>query len=196
MEHAPEEHTEEKYLPTDLPKEIPDHLKTTSPNYNQVKILLSWSAHGRPYIQRGKQFFMTALLIAFLIEIILFFFSQYLLMAVVASLVFMGFAFSLVPPRNFHYKISSEGITVENHFYLWRELYDFYFIRKEGMDILHVRTVDFLPGELIITLGDIHKNQVLNAMLPYLPFREYVEPDFMEKSGEWLINNFPLERPR
>ena len=115
-------------------------------------------------------------------------------MVVVAALVFMGFAFSLVPPRNFHYKISSEGITIEDHFYLWHELYDFYFIRKEGMDILHVRTVDFFPGELIISLGEIHRNQIVKAILPFLPYRELVKPTFMEKSGDWLYKNFPLEK--
>lgn len=194
MDHPVKEHEEEKFLPKDLPKEIPAHVHDTGENYNEVKTLLSWSAHGRPYIPRGKQFYLNSLLIAFLIEIILFLFSQYLLMLVVASLVFMGFAFSMVPPRNFHYRISSEGITIEDHFYLWRELYDFYFVRKEGVDILHVRTVDFFPGELIISLGDMHKEHALKAILPYLPYREYVKPTFMDKSGDWLYNNFPLER--
>ena len=162
--------------------------------YHEVKTILSWSAHGRPYIPRGRQFYLTSILIAFLVGVILFLFSQYMLMVVVAALVFMGFAFSLVPPRNFHYKISSEGITIEDHFYLWHELYDFYFIRKEGMDILHVRTVDFFPGELIISLGEIHRNQIIKAILPFLPYRELVKPTFMEKSGDWLYKNFPLEK--
>src|SRR3972149_2680922 len=189
-----EEQEGEKFLPKDLPDEIPAHIGNDPQHYNEVKTVLSWSAHGRPYIPRGRQFYMTSLLIAFLIEVILFLFSQYLLMVVVAALVFMGFAFSLIPPRNFHYKISSEGITVEDHFYLWRELYDFYFVRREHMDILHVRTVDFFPGELIITLGDMHKNQIIKAMLPYLSYREYVKPTFMDRSGEWLYKNFPLEK--
>src|SRR3990167_8283932 len=70
---------------------------------HSLKTLLSWSAPGRPFKVRTKQFYMTALLIAFFIEIILFLFSQYMLMFVVASLVFVGFAFAYVPPKNFHY---------------------------------------------------------------------------------------------
>ena len=160
----------------------------------QVKTLLSWSAPGRPFVKRGKQFFMTALLISLLIEIILFLFGQYLFMAVVISLVFLGFAFAVVPPKNFHYKISNQGIMVEDHFYLWQELYDFYFKRREGVDLLHVRTQDFFPGELIISLGDLHKEQVRDMMVPFLPFREYVKPTFAEKSGDWIYKNFPLEK--
>ncbi len=115
-------------------------------------------------------------------------------MFVIASLVFVGFAFASVPPKNFHYKITSEGIKVEDHFYLWQELYDFYFRRKEKQDILYVRTRDFLPGALIISLGELHKDQVRQAMIPFLPYREVVKPTFVEKSGDWLYKNFPLEK--
>lgn len=164
------------------------------PRFNDVRTLLSWSAPGRPFKKRGKQFYMTALLIALLVEVILFLFSQYLFMFVVASLVFVGFSFAIIPPKNFHYRISNQGVMVEDHFYLWKELYDFYFRRREGEDILYIRTEDFLPGALIIPLGDIHKEQVKQAMIPFLPYREFVKPTFMDKSGDWLARNFPLEK--
>ena len=148
-------------------------------HHHDVKTLLSWSAPGRPFKKRGKQFYMTALLIAFLLEVILFLFSQYLFMFVIASLVFLGFAFASVPPKNFHYRISNQGITLEDHFYLWDELYDFYFKRREGEDILHVRTAAFFPGALVISLGDIHRDQVKQAILPYLPYTKLIKPTFI-----------------
>lgn len=162
--------------------------------YHEVKTLLSWSAPGRPFIKRGKQFYMTALLLALLIEVILFLFSQYLFMVLIIALVFVSFAFAAVPPKNFHYKISTEGVTVEDHFYLWHELYDFYFRPVERHDILHIRTASFFPGELIISLGEVHKDQIKHAMLPFLPYRETVKPTFTEKGGDWLYKNFPLEK--
>ena len=187
--------SEKKYLPTDLPHEIPASFHHESQeSYPDVKTLLSWSAPGRPYRKRGKQFFLTAILICFLLEVILFLFSQYLLMIVVVSLLFLSFSFAIVPPKNFHYRISSEGILVEDHFYIWRELYDFYFRHHDGLDTLYVRTEDFLPGALIISLGDVHKEQIKQAMLPFLPYREVVKPNLMERSGDWLYTNFPLER--
>ena len=128
------------------------------------------------------------------IEIILFLFSQYMLMVVVIALVFFGFTFSLVKPRDYHYRITSEGIRIEDHFYIWHELYDFYFIRKEGTDTLFVRTVEFIPGLLTITLGDLPKEHAKQVLLPYLPYREVIKPTFMDKSGDWISKNFPLER--
>jgi hypothetical protein len=153
---------------------------------------IEWVAPGRPFQKKGKQYYLTALLIMLLVEIILFLFSQYMLMVVVLSLVFVGFALATVPPKDFHYRISSEGVMIEDTFFLWKELYDFYF-KKEGTETLHVRTQAYLPGELILTLGDMDKEKVKKALLPYLPFREYVKPSFMEKSGDWLAKNFPLE---
>lgn len=163
-------------------------------HYQDVKTLLSWSAPGRPYRKKGKEFFLSGLLIVFLIEVILFIFSEYLLMFVVGALYFFAVSLAITPPHNFHYKISTQGIKVEDHFFIWDELYDFYFKKIDGVEVLIVRTQAFLPGELRITLGDVHIDHVRKILVGYLPYREVVRPTFMEKSGEWLAKNFPLER--
>jgi hypothetical protein len=154
---------------------------------------LEWTAPGRPFKKRSKQFYLTALLIMLLVEVILFLFSQYLLMVVVISLVFVGFVLASVPPKDFHYRISSEGIRIEDGFFIWRELYDFYFKNRDGVKTLHLGTHAFLPGELIVTLGSMDEEKVKNALLPYFPYPEYVKPTFVEKSADWLTKNFPLE---
>lgn len=161
---------------------------------NDVKTLLSWTAPGRPFKKRSRQYYLTSLLIMLLVEIILFLFNQPVLMILVVSLVFVAFTLASVAPKNFHYRISTEGITIEDHFFLWQELYDFYFKKQHGVDVVHIRTHAILPGELTITLGDIHKDHVKSVLLPYLPFREVIKPSFMEKSGDWLARNFPLEK--
>lgn len=166
----------------------------TAQRHHEVVTLLSWQGSGRPFQKKGKTYFATGLLIMLLVEIILFLFSQYMLMMVVVSFVFLAFVLASTPPRDFHYRISSEGIMVEDHFYLWQELYDFYFKKTHGVMVMHVRTHFLIPGELTITLGDISPAHVKSIMLPYLPYREYVKPTFMEKSGDWLAKTFPLEK--
>lgn len=166
---------------------------TINPAYHDVKTLLSWHAPGRPFRKKTKEYFINSFLIMLALQVILLLFHQYMLMLVIASLVFVAYALASVPPHNFYYKLSTEGVMIEDHFYLWQELYDFYFRRVDGNDLLIIRT-EFLPGELILVLGDIHKEQVKTAILPYLPFREYVKPTFMEKSGNWLSHTFPLEK--
>ena len=168
----------------------------TSPQRHDydIRTLISWSAPGRPYRQKGRQFFLSVILILLFFEVILFLFSQYELMVVLITLTFLSVVLSTVPPHNFHYKITTEGLKVEDYFYIWSELYDFYFKKVEGQEILIVRTQDFLPGELKITLGDITREHARKVLVPYLPYREYVKPTFMEKSADWLSQNFPLER--
>lgn len=163
-------------------------------NPYEVKTLLAWKAPGRPYKKRTKNYFASMFLLALLVEIVLFLFSQYALMAVVGALVFLSFALAVTPPSDFQYRISTEGIMVEDHFFLWEELYDFYFKRRNGQDILHIRTYSMYPGEVTITLGDITEQHVKQVILPYLPYREYVKPTMMEKSADWLSKNFPLEK--
>ncbi len=166
----------------------------TAHRHHDVVTLLSWQGSGRPFQKKGKAYFATGLLIMLLIEIILFLFSQYLLMLVVVSFVFLTFVLASTPPQDFHYRISSEGIMVEDHFYLWQELYDFYFKKIHGVNVLHVRTHFLIPGELTITLGDISPAHVKSIMLQYLPYREFVKPTSMENAANWLAKTFPLER--
>jgi hypothetical protein len=177
-----------------LPKEPFDLPQTKHPR--TVETILEWTAPGRPFKKRGKQYYLTSLLIMLLIEVILFLFSQYMLMLVVLSLLFVAFSLATIAPNNFKYRISTEGITIEDHFFLWQELYDFYFKKKEGVDVVHIRTHSFIPGELTLTLGDISRDHMRSVLLPHLPYREVVRSTFMEKSGDWLTKNFPLEKEK
>jgi hypothetical protein len=173
---------------------VPNGDFENEPEYEDVKTYLSWHAQGRPYKKHSIEYFTNSFLIVMAIEIILFLFAQYLLMALVLSLAFLTFALAIVPPRNLYYRISNQGVRIEEHYFIWDELYDFYFMRSHDQDVLHIRTKDYFPGELTIVLGDIPPQQVKSVLLYFLPFREYVQPTFMEKAGNWLEKNFPLER--
>lgn len=160
-----------------------------------VKTFLSWHAPGRPFRKRSYEFFLNSALIATAIEIMIYIiFKDLLFMTMVLSLLFLSFVLALIPPRPFYYKITSEGIRIEDHFFIWEELYDFYFLKKHGQDVLHIRTKSFFPGELTLTLDDIPVKHIKATLLPFLPFREYVKPSFIDRAGEWLETNFPLEK--
>lgn len=200
----PKEPTDLPREPLDLPKEpidLPLQDLPPTPHYEEhhqsnrsIETLLTWKAPGRPFRKRGKEYYLTSLLVTTLIEIIAFLFGQYMLMLLIASFVFLVFVLATIPPHDFTYRLSTEGISMEDHFYLWQELYDFYFKKKEGVETLHVRTQAFLPGELIIPLGHADKEHIKNILLQVLPYREIMKPTFMEKSADWLAKTFPLEK--
>lgn len=159
-----------------------------------VRTLLSWSAPGRPFKRKKKDFYLSIVLLLLFVEVILFLFTQYELMVVLLALTFLSVALSIIPPHDFHYKITTEGVKVEDYFYLWSELYDFYFKQIDGADVLVMRTDALLPGELKISLGNLSRDHIRKVLVQFLPYREYVHPTFMEKSADWLSQNFPLER--
>jgi len=162
-------------------------------NYSDIKTFLSWSAAGRPFRKKDRTFYITVILIVMLVELILFLFSQYAFMMVVVALAFLTVVLYMVPPKDFHYRISSEGVKIEDHFYIWSELYDFYFKMIDGTDTLIIRT-EGLPGEIKITLGKISRDHARRILIQFLPFREYMKPTFVEKSADWLSRNFPLDK--
>jgi len=186
----------------DSPQEelLPEHVgsENSTPDLSEypmheLKTLLAWSAPGRPFEKKSKEYFLNILIIMLLIEVILFLFSQYVLMALVMALVFLVYALNTVAPHDFHYKVTSEGLMVEDHFFLWQELYDFYFKTQYGSTVLVVGTKAWYPGELTLVLGSLHQGQVRDVLLHFLPYREYVKPTFLEKSATWMEKNFPLE---
>ncbi len=162
--------------------------------YHDIHTMLEWHAPGRPFKNHSKEYFINIFLITVAIEIIIFLFHVYLLMLVVLTLAFLALSMAIAPPHAFYYKITSEGIRVEDNFFLWEELYDFYFMRHNGIEVVKIGTRAFFPGELTLMLGDITTSQIKKALLPFLPFREYVKPTFTEKAGDWLGKNFPLEK--
>jgi predicted DNA binding CopG/RHH family protein len=169
--------------------------KTPSIQPTSIKTLFEWTSSGRPFKKRTRTFFINIILIVLLLEIILFFFHEYMLMLVIVSFLFVTYALNTVPPRNFRYRITTGGITIEDHFFLWQELYDFYFRKRFGnIEVLHISTKAFLPGEITLTLNEADKNQIKSILSHYLPYREIITPTFMDKSATWLTKNFPLEQ--
>lgn len=171
----------------DFSEELPEE-------HYDVRALLSWTAPGRPFRKKNREFYLSVLLIFFLIEVIAFLFGQFQLMLAVAAVTFLSISLAIVPPKNFHYRISTEGVKVEDHYYIWGELYDFYFKKIDKVDTLVIRTEALIPGELKMTLGSLPKDHVRKILVNFLPYREVVRGSFMERAGDWLSRNFPLDR--
>ncbi len=187
------DHPTEKHIHTSSHNTEKESSHEFSYPINDVKTLLEWSAASRPYRKRKRAFYINILLLTGTLLVILFLFSQYLLMLVIISLSFVSFALASTPPNNNQYRLSTEGIAIEDHFYLWQELYDFYFKKRGNEDILHIRTKAYFPGELIMMLGDISKEKMRSVLIHFLPYREIVQSTFTEKAGDWLTRTFPLD---
>jgi|GEM_PF-1154564 len=173
------------------------HNQTTATGVQRndaVKTLLSWHAPDRIHHKKGREYFINIILIILILEVLLFLFHQFTLMILLVTLGFLACSLAIMPPNILRYRISNQGIALDESFFLWKELYDFYFTQREGEDVLHIRTVEYYPGEIVLHLGQLHKDQLISTLLPFLPYRESVRKTFMEKSGDWLSRTFPLDK--
>lgn len=172
-----------------MEEQLPGSLKS-----EEKETLLYWRSASRPFKKRSREYWATLVIIVLLISLILFFFGQYALILAVWALSFLAIVLSTVPPHDVDHKITNQGIVIGEHAYLWDELYDFYFRKRFGEEVLEVRGHTALPFLLTITLGPLSKEQIKEALIKYLPYREVVERTFMDKAGDWLARTFPLEK--
>ena len=111
--YLPKEPLDLPLEPKDLPtprEEIAAHSSApvdTDYEATGIKTLLAWKAPGRPFRKRGKEYYTSMVLLTLLLEVLAFLFAQYMLMVVIAALVFVTIALVTIPPHDFHYKVSS-----------------------------------------------------------------------------------------
>lgn len=169
------------------------HLGSDSRNPNPVHTLLEWKAASRPYRKKGSSYYRTITIIIGLLIFITLLLGQFLLIGVLLALGFVVYVLGFVPPEDITYRVSTQGITIGDHFYFWQDLNSFWFTYKDGFKILHILTRLRFPGELMILIGDLSEERVKEVVAEYLPFHEVVPTSFIQHWSEKLESMFPLE---
>lgn len=164
--------------------------------YNSVYPLLSWKAPSRPFRKKDRSYYTTIVILIVLISLIALLAGEKLLIGVLLALLFLIYVLNFTPPEEIEYKISTQGITIKDHFYHWFELDSFWFSQKEGFKVLNCLTRFRFPGLLMLVLGDIKEEEVKRVCAKYLPFHEIAPKSTFEKWSESLQKHFPLENPQ
>ena len=163
--------------------------------YDPTQVLLTWRASARPFRKKNRSYYTTAGILIFIVILILILAGERLLIGVLLALGFLAYVISFVEPQEVDYRISAQGLTIGDHFYHWQELDSFWFAEKEGFKTLNILTNIHFPGMLILVLGP-EINDVKRVCAKYLPFHEIAPRSFIDKWGERLQKNFPLEHTR
>lgn len=159
----------------------------------EIRTLLEWIAPSRPFRQKDRSFYTTIAVIITLIALIALLAQEFLLIAVLFALTFVVYALNFVPPNDIKYKISTQGITIEEHFYFWHEMESFWFKEKEGQNVLFIQTYLSFPAQLMLVLGSMDKDEIQKTVAHFLPFHEIPRTTFLDRWGEKLQKYFPLE---
>lgn len=167
-----------------------------------IKTYLSWKAPSRPFRKKDKSYYTTIAILVVLLILIALLAQEILLIGVLLALAFVAYVLGFVPPEDVEYKISTQGITIGDHFYFWQDLDSFWFAEKEGQKILNVLTHLRFPGQLMLVLdpstssGQESEEEVKKIVAKYLPFHEIAPKSLMDKWADSLQKHFPLENPQ
>lgn len=159
----------------------------------ELRSLLKWQAPVRPFKKRDKEFFTTMAAIAFLLAVIFLFLKEWMAIAVIISVVFVGYVLATVPPEMVWHEITTRGLVTGGKTYRWEELEFFWFSKKWKDAILHIGTNLKFPGKLMFLLGDQEQKKVKQILQKYIEY-EVPEETLMDRSAKWLSEKVPLEK--
>ncbi len=159
----------------------------------QIKTLLSWEGSSRPFRKKDRSYYTTIAILVILFSLIAILAKEFLLIGVLLSIGFVVYVLAFVPPSDVLYKISTQGVTIADHFWFWHELDSFWFREKEGQKVLFIQTRLTFPAQLMLVLGSSDKEKVKKAAARFLPFHEIPKTSFLDRWAEGLQKHFPLE---
>ena len=161
----------------------------------EVKTLLEWEAPSRPFRKKDRSYYTTIAIIVILLILIAFLAQEFLLIGVLLALTFVSYVLAFVPPGDVEYRISTQGVTIGEHFYFWHELDSFWFKKKDGINVLFIQTHLRFPGQLMVVLGTSDEESVKKEVAKFLPFSEKPQVSILDKWAEGFQKHFPLENP-
>lgn len=179
----PKQHSQKTFSSTQ--ESVPDPVRT----------LLIWQAPSRPFRKKDRSYYTTIAIIVTLLVLIALLAQEFMLIGVLLALAFVAYILGFVPPEDVEYKISTQGVTIGDHFYFWSNLDSFWFSQKEGHRVVNILTHLRFPGLLMLIIGDQNQEQIKKMVARYLPFYEIPPKTILDKWIESLQKHFPLENP-
>ena len=166
---------------------------TAQTQVQQERELVKWMAMERPYKPLDRQMFVTGVVVAILVGVIMLLAGEFMAILVLAAVIFAYYVWSTVPPQQVEYKITTRGIRTSGQLYSWGEMVRWWVEEKWGSKLL---VVDLPAGRqellrLHLVLG-VEEAAVRDVMEKYLLMEKPAETG-MDKVGRWIGEKFPLQ---
>jgi Ca2+/Na+ antiporter len=170
----------------------PSSLKKEKIKAVELKKLFYWQSPARPFKKRDRDYFTTIGAIVFLLAVILFFLKEWLLIAVVISLMFVSYVLATVQPEKVEHTLTNKGIETGGKNYPWKDMAKFWFTEKWKHFVLNIELKEGFPRKLLVLVEERDKSKVETILRKYLAM-EVPEPTFIDKTADWLSKKVPLE---
>ena len=152
------------------------------------EVLYEWEAGARYFEKKPSTYFRAIIILGVVLTLLLYFFSQYVLIAVVWVIVFVIYVKEAVPPPKITYQITQFGLQFLNEIHLYRNLTAFTVVKKSAGTLLRLFNTSPRAIELNIVLPK-DKNQtdkIVIFLKKKIPYIDKIPLNTIEKFGNTL----------
>lgn len=141
----------------------------------------------------SKRFNNALTLIGVFVGLLLLAMQQFFVLLVVGSLVFFVQSLRKVSPENVKYEISNHGVMVEDSIYYWDKLRRFFFLTREGSEVLVIDTVIGFPGRIYLSIDLNDKEKIKNLLEKYLHYLDAEPRTILDEAYDKVVNKFSVD---
>lgn len=159
---------------------------------SEERVLWEWTAAERAFQKKDRDYWITAIAILVLVSVILIFIKEFYLIIALASLLFMYYVLSAVPPGEIKYKITNRGVYMGETVYYWNVLEKFWFSNSLSSEMINFGTVLRFPRAITMVIKAEDKEKLKELIKKRIPLIEN-SPNFVDKLTKWFADRLPLE---
>ena len=167
---------------------------STTESLGEKITLYAWEAISRPQKTLDKKMVKTLIIIAVVISMIFILMQEFLLVVLIASIVFMSYIIRATPAENLKYELNTHGVSYAGILYYWYDLSRFFFKSTAGSEILCVDTKSGIPGRLYLTLNPGDREKVKEIAQKYINFLEVEPKTFVDKAYDSALDKISFEK--
>lgn len=177
--------------------DVPEPLKV--PGYSremlgEKKVFLSWEAISHTGLHMMSKRFIRALtIIGIFVGLLLLAMQEFFIILAIGSVIFVTQALMKMPPEKIKYELNSFGINVGGKLYYWDELRRYFFIQREGTELVVVDTTIGIPGRVFISFDPKDKEKIKEVFNKYLHFLEQEPKTFFDDAYDKIVKRFGVE---
>jgi hypothetical protein len=155
-----------------------------------VKSLYRWQAFSRPFRRRSAKWIFYLLVLVATIILVLLFLQEFFAALPILALALLAYVLATVPPEIIENEITTQGINVDRHSYLWEELDDFWFAEKYSFTVLEIDTFLSWPRRLFVIIKKEDQEKVKQLLAKYIPYRELPKRFWLDGVAEAFSTTF------
>ena len=163
-------------------------------NLGPKEVFITWEALAtNEHKGVSKKFIRAFTIIGIFVGLLLLVMQEFFVILIIGSLIFVTQAMMKLPPEKIKYEISSHGIAIGDSLYYWNKLVRFFFVVREGVEVIAIDTTLGFPGRIFLSFNIADKEKIKQILIKYLHFLEVEPKTFFDNAYDRVVKRFSLE---